>query len=108
MGMVNKAEDLKLGKLPYLPQGVAMRKKMLPEADSMNSAARVKVPVLMINRRYDFEIPLETCQEPLFRFLGVSPQDKRHVFFGTGHGPPELPVMKEALNWLDRYLGPVK
>jgi hypothetical protein len=28
--------------------------------------------------------------------------------FDTGHAPPQLPVMKEALNWLDRYLGPVK
>ncbi|HXN23782.1 MAG TPA: hypothetical protein VOA41_13675 [Candidatus Dormibacteraeota bacterium] len=82
--------------------------KVLPEADSMNFASRVKIPVLMINGRYDFEIPLETCQEPLFRLLGTSPQDKRHVLFDTGHAPPQLPVMKEALNWLDRYLGPVK
>lgn len=36
----------------------------------MNFASRVKVPVLMINGRYDFEIPLETCQQPLFRWLG--------------------------------------
>src|SRR5439155_10237207 len=82
--------------------------KVLPEADSMNFAPRVMVPVLMINGRYDFEIPLETCQEPLFRLLGTSPEDKRHVLFDTGHAPPQLPVMKEALNWLDRYLGPVK
>ena len=82
--------------------------KVLPEADSMNFASRVKVPVLMINGRYDFEIPLETCQEPLFRLLGVPPKDKRHVLFDTGHAPPQLPVMKEALNWLDHYLGPVK
>jgi len=33
---------------------------------------------------------------------------KRHVLFDTGHAPPQLPVMKEALNWLDHYLGPVK
>jgi dienelactone hydrolase len=82
--------------------------KVLPEADPMNFAPRVKVPVLMINGRYDFELPLETCQEPLFRLLGVPPQDKRHVLFDTGHAPPQLPVMKETLNWLDRYLGPVK
>jgi formylglycine-generating enzyme required for sulfatase activity/dienelactone hydrolase len=82
--------------------------KVLPEADSMNFASHVKVPVLMINGRYDFEIPLETCQEPLFRLLGAPPKDKRHVLFDTGHAPPQLPVMKEALNWLDHYLGPVK
>jgi dienelactone hydrolase len=82
--------------------------KVLSEADPMNFAPRVKVPVLMINGRYDFVVPLETCQEPLFRLLGVPPQDKRHVLFDTGHAPPQLPVMKEALNWLDHYLGPVK
>lgn len=88
--------------------GGCNNQKVLPEADTMNFASRVKVPVLMINGRYDFEIPLETCQEPLFRLLGTSPQDKRHVLYDTGHSPPQLPVMKEALNWLDRYLGPVK
>jgi len=82
--------------------------KVLPEADSMNFAPRVKIPVLMINGRYDFVLPLETCQEPFFRLLGASPQDKRHVLYDTGHAPPQLPVMKEALNWLDRYLGTVK
>ena len=82
--------------------------KVLPEADSMNFAPRAKLPVLMINGRYDFVLPLETCQEPFFRLLGAPPEDKRHVLFDTGHAPPQLPVMKEALNWLDRYLGPVK
>ena len=80
----------------------------LPEVDPMNFASRVKVPVLMINGRYDFVVPLETCQEPMFRLFGVPDQDKRHVLFDTGHAPPQLPVMKEALNWLDHYLGPVK
>jgi dienelactone hydrolase len=88
--------------------GGCNNEEVLPEGDPMNFASRVKIPVLMINGRYDFEIPLETCQEPLFRLLGVSPQDKRHVLFDTGHSPPQLPVMKEALNWLDHYLGPVK
>jgi len=82
--------------------------KELPEADPMNFAPRVKIPTLMINGRYDFRHPLETCQEPLFRLLGTPPQDKRHVLFDSGHAPPITPTMKETLNWLDRYLGPVK
>jgi len=95
-------------KAAVLAAGGCDPEKVLPEADPMNFAPRVKVPVLMVNGRYDFVLPLETCQEPLFRLLGVPPQDKRHVLFDTGHAPPQLPVMKEALNWLDRYLGPVK
>jgi eukaryotic-like serine/threonine-protein kinase len=79
---------------------------VLPEEDPMNFAPRVKIPVLMTNGRYDFEIPLETCQEPLFRALGTPPQDKKHVLYDTGHVPPQLPL--ETLDWLDHYLGPVK
>jgi eukaryotic-like serine/threonine-protein kinase len=74
----------------------------------MNFAPRVKIPVLMINGRYDFVFPLETCQEPLLRALGSAPQDKRQALFDTGHAPPLLPMMKETLDWLDHYLGPVK
>jgi hypothetical protein len=62
----------------------------------------------MINGRYDFVLPLETCQEPLFRLLGTPPQDKRHVLFESGHSVPYTPTFKETLDWLDHYLGPVK
>ena len=95
-------------KVAIFAAGGCNGQKVLPEADAMNFASRVKIPVLMINGRYDFEIPLDTCQEPLFRLLGTPPQDKQHVLYDTGHSPPLLPVMKEGLNWLDHYLGPVK
>jgi hypothetical protein len=35
-------------------------------------------------------------------------QDKRRVVFDSGHAVPDVPKMKESLDWLDRYLGPVK
>ena len=88
--------------------GGCERERVLPEIDPMNFVSRVKIPVLMINGRYDFEVPLETCQEPFFKQLGSAPGDKKHILFDTGHTPPLLPVMKESLNWLDHYLGPVK
>ena len=81
---------------------------VLPEADPMNFAPRVKAPVLYINGRYDFVFPLETCQEPLFRAFGTPARDKKRVLYDTGHMPPTLPMMKETLDWLDHYLGPVK
>jgi eukaryotic-like serine/threonine-protein kinase len=81
---------------------------VLPEADPMNFAPHVKIPVLLINGRYDFVFPLETCQEPMFRWLGSPAQDKSHVLYDTGHAPPLLPMMKDTLNWLDHYLGPVR
>ena len=43
----------------------------LPEADPVNFAPRVKVPVLMLNGRFDFFGPTATSQEPLFKLLGT-------------------------------------
>jgi serine/threonine protein kinase len=63
--------------------------------------------LLMINGRYDFVFPLETCQDPLFRALGTPTADKRHMLYDTGHMPDSLPIMKDTLDWLDHYLGAV-
>ena len=80
----------------------------LPEADPMNFAPHVEIPVRLIAGRYDFVFPLDTCQEPLFHALGTPTQDKSHVLYDTGHAPPLLPMMKDTLNWLEHYLGPVR
>ncbi|MBZ5616948.1 MAG: protein kinase [Acidobacteriia bacterium] len=78
-----------------------------PEVDPFNFASRVKIPVLMVNGRYDFFFPKETTQDPMFRLLGTPQKDKRHVVFESGHVPPPDLLIKEVLDWLDRYLGPV-
>jgi dipeptidyl aminopeptidase/acylaminoacyl peptidase len=83
--------------------------KPLPEVDPFNFAPRVRVPVLMLNGRYDFLSPLDTSQRPLFRLLATPVKDKRHVLFECGAaGYPIHDLMKEILDWLDRYLGPVE
>jgi len=83
--------------------------KVPAEVDSWNFASRVRVPVLMLNGRDDFRFPLVTSQIPLFRLLGTPEKDKRHVLFDGGHvnllTRPDL--IKEFLDWLDHYLGPV-
>jgi dienelactone hydrolase len=78
-----------------------------PEVDALNFAPRVRVPVLMINGRYDFGAPFETNQVPLFRLLGSPEKDKKHVVLDSGHAPPWPDVVRETLDWLDHYLGPV-
>ncbi len=79
-----------------------------PESESFNFLPRVKVPTLMINGRHDFFFPLETSQTPMFQLLGTSPAHKRHRVFESGHVPTERDeVIKETLDWLDSYLGPV-
>ena len=80
----------------------------LPQADQLNFAPRVKVPVLMLDGRFDFLFPATTSQEPMFRLLGTPKEQKRRVLFDSGHDLPRAGLIKETLDWLDRYLGPVK
>ena len=80
----------------------------LPEVDEINFAPRVTMPVLMINGQYDYFCPLESSQNPMFHFLGTPEKDKRHAVFDGGHVPPHDGLIKETLDWLDRYLGPVR
>ena len=82
---------------------------MPPEVDGLNFAPRITIPVLMLAGRHDFLFPLETSQRPLFHALGTPEQHKRHVLFDSGHIAPRIQdLMREVLDWLDRYLGPVE
>jgi dienelactone hydrolase len=81
-----------------------------PGSDEADFASRLKIPVLMVNGRYDYSFSLERAQNPLFAMLATSPADKRHVVLDTPHDVtqrrPEL--VRTVLNWFDRYLGPVR
>jgi formylglycine-generating enzyme required for sulfatase activity len=81
--------------------------KYRPEVDPLHFAPRVKTPVLMLNGRYDFAYPLHLCQEPLYRLLGTPAAGKKHVTFDSAHWVPRNGMIRETLDWLDRYLGPV-
>jgi dienelactone hydrolase len=81
---------------------------VLPEVDPFNYLPRVKIPVLMLNGRYDFFLPIESSQNPFFKWLGTSEGLKIIRRYETGHGVPRLERIKETLAWLDRYLGPVE
>jgi len=94
-------------KTAVLADGGCDTHKTLPENNPVNFAPAIKIPVLMINGRYDFGIPFETCQQPFFRLLGTPPADKRQVLLESGHGLPFTPWFKETLDWLDHYLGRV-
>ena len=79
----------------------------LPEARPWNFAPRVTAPTLVINGRRDFVYPYETSQLPMLHLLGTPDADKRLAVFDSGHVPPWNEVIRETLDWLDRYLGPV-
>jgi formylglycine-generating enzyme required for sulfatase activity/dienelactone hydrolase/predicted Ser/Thr protein kinase len=79
-----------------------------PEIDRLNFAPRVRQPVLLINGRDDFLFPLETSQRPLFALLGTPTRDKRLALLDGGHVlPRSKDLIRETLDWFDRYLGPV-
>ena len=69
---------------------------------------RVTVPLLLLSGRYDYIFPVETRQTPLMDLLATPDEDKRHVIFEAGHLPlPRAEMIRETLEWLDRYQNPV-
>ena len=80
-----------------------------PEVDPFNFAPRTRAPVLMLNGEDDTTFPVLE-QKRLFTLLGTPAGDKRHVMYQGGHGVfgvKRSEMIREMLDWLDRYLGPV-
>jgi eukaryotic-like serine/threonine-protein kinase len=94
-------------KASILLGGGIQRRKLPPEVTVVNFAPRVRVPTLMINGRDDFIFPLESSQRQLFDLLGLPETQKRHAVLDGGHLPSRVEIIREVLNWLDKYLGPV-
>ena len=78
--------------------------------DQADFAPRLKLPVLMVNGRYDYTFSLELAQDPLFNMLGTPAADKQHVVLDTSHDVTEQTpqLSKAVLGWLDKYLGQVR
>jgi eukaryotic-like serine/threonine-protein kinase len=81
------------------------RQESLPEVDPVNFAPLVKVPVLMLNGRYDYFYPTATSQEPHFNLLGTPAAHKRRVVYETSHMIPRNATIKEVVNWMEKYWG---
>lgn len=82
-----------------------MYRQILPEANPINFAPRIKPPKLLLNGKYDEASPYETEALPLYNLLC---EPKRLALLDGGHVPPleeRVPVINK---WLDETLGPVK
>ncbi len=77
-----------------------------PEVDPINYLPHIRVPVLMLNGKYDFFFPTETAQRPFYERLGTPPAEKKWVVYEGGHDVPRPKLIAETLAWLDKYLGP--
>ncbi len=73
----------------------------------VNLCRRTKIPVLLLNGRYDYQNPIP-YQKAMIDAFGAPEEQKRHVIFEATHFPyPRGELIKETLGWLDRWLGPV-
>ena len=106
MGAIIPAVEDRL-KLGVLIRGGVSKIKKFPEADEFNYVSYVKIPVLMLNGKYDFIFPYESTVKPMFDLLGTPEQNKKLVLYETDHFVPKSEIIKETLNWLDKYFGPV-
>lgn len=107
MGAIIPAVEDRLQVAIFQSGGLAAGKAR-PEVDQIDFVSRVRIPVLMLNGRYDSIEPVESAQLPMFRLLGTPEGLKRHAIFESGYGTPRNATIKEALDWLDRHLGRVK
>jgi hypothetical protein len=51
---------------------------------------------------------VEISQKPMFDFLGAPREQKKYLLYDTAHNVPRNEMIKETLDWFDRYLGPVR
>jgi formylglycine-generating enzyme required for sulfatase activity/predicted esterase len=78
-----------------------------PDADALNYAGHITMPLLLLSGQHDFVYPLETVAKPLFERFGTPVDQKRHVVFDAGHMMfPRGPMTQEILAWLNHHLGP--
>jgi dienelactone hydrolase len=78
--------------------------EFLPEADPINFVTRVRTPVLMLNGEFDIVFPYETGQLPLYELLGTDPEHKKHVVTADAHKVSQEILIRESLDWFEKYL----
>ena len=80
-----------------------------PGGDQADFVPRLKIPVLMVNGRYDYSFSLRESQDPFFAMLGTPSTDKSHVLLESPHDVRQQrpKLIKAVLEWLDKYLGRV-
>jgi formylglycine-generating enzyme required for sulfatase activity/dienelactone hydrolase len=107
MGAILPAVEHRLKISMLMGPGLYLEKAR-PEVDQINFAPRIRIPTLILDGRDDFVFPRETSQDPFFRLLGTPKEHKRLILLDGGHSVPRHHLIRETLDWLDRYFGPVQ
>ena len=110
MGAIMTAVEPRIKASVLIVGGLEMQ-DVQPMADPFNFLPRVILPTLMINGRYDSFFPLATSIQPFFEHLGTPAADKKLIVTDSNHFVLAYSAnlaIRESLDWMDRYLGPVK
>ena len=87
--------------------GFSTREPQASIDDLTALAQRIRVPILMLGGRHDFNHPIDPHQEALFRAFGTPAERKTLRVYDSGHWPlPMNEVIRETVDFLDRYHGP--
>jgi len=74
-----------------------------PMSDGKNHLPRLDIPILMLNGKQDYLVPA-IAPNTMFASIGTPEDDKRLVFYDSGHWPlPRNQMIKETLAWIDKY-----
>jgi dipeptidyl aminopeptidase/acylaminoacyl peptidase len=84
------------------------RLRTLPEVDDISYVHRLTLPLLMLNGTLDPARPIEERVVPFYDLAGTEDEHKKLVLDQGGHFVPRTTLVRESLDWLDRYLGPVR
>jgi cephalosporin-C deacetylase-like acetyl esterase len=78
--------------------------------DVFGFAHRVKIPILMVNGRYDNYFPYDLTQVPLYNAFATPDEHKHLESYPTDHNisSHRTEMIRINLEWLDKYLGPVQ
>ena len=109
-GVILAALEDRFKAVVFLDGGMFQQTAGLAGLDQVDFAPRLAKPVLMVNGRYDATFPYDSAQLPFFRLLGTPATDKRHVVFDTPHDVRlrRADLVREVLDWYDKYLGTVQ
>ncbi|HEY0800283.1 MAG TPA: hypothetical protein VGD54_05530, partial [Steroidobacteraceae bacterium] len=99
---------LKTGVL--IAAGVEHEPGIHPMIDAVNYAPRIRVPVLMVNGRFDHYYLYAQSQQRLFDLLGTPTNQKSHKVYDVGHfeNTRSNSIAMDVSDWFDKYLGVVQ
>ena len=87
----------------------ALAQRLVRNLETCISATQMGVTLCGVGTGIVMKPTFEALLHPLFRLLGTPAKDKKHLLYAGGHNIiGQLDVMKDILDWLDHYLGPVK